>query len=364
MIKSVIISGGGTGGHIFPAIAIADELKRRHPELEIEFVGAADRMEMQRVPAAGYPITGLWISGIVRTKPWKNALFPFKLISSLWKSWKLLKKRRPVVAIGTGGFASGPLLYMASRMGIPTVIQEQNSFPGITNKILAGRVKLVCVAFEGLEKYFPKEKIKLTGNPIRQDILNSNLNKNQARETFGLDPDKITILVTGGSLGAKSINESVKLWVNTHFDSDKHQIIWQTGSAHAEYYVSNFGEKKGIWISAFIDDMAAAYKAADIVIARAGAGTLSELCALGKASVLIPSPWVAEDHQRKNAESLREKNAAIVVDERAIERFPEELQNLLENTQLRESIEQNALNIGKPKATEEIVSHIEKLLQL
>ncbi len=360
--KTVIISGGGTGGHIFPAIAIADALKERHPDLHIEFVGASDRMEMQRVPKAGYPITGLWISGIQRSQPWKNILFPFKLISSLWKSYQIIRKHKPLIAIGTGGFASGPLLYAAARNGVPTVIQEQNSYPGITNKILGKYAHKICVAFEGMERWFPKNRIVVTGNPIRENLLSANVDQSTARKNFKLKPELLTIFVTGGSLGAKSINQSTAQWVRETFDETKHQLIWQTGSTHAKDYLPEFEKKSGIWISAFVDDMSSAYRAADIVVARAGASTLSEICALGKTAILIPSPYVAEDHQRKNAESLKENGAAEVVDEKNLTEFPSILNELITNVNKRELIAENALRLGKPQATLHIVEQIEALL--
>ena len=360
MAKNVILSGGGTGGHIFPAIAIADALKEARPDTAISFVGASDRMEMQRVPAAGYPITGLWISGIQRKLTLKNLMFPFKLISSLWKSHRIIKKNKPAVVIGTGGFASGPLLYAASRAGIPIVIQEQNSFPGITNKILAKRAAVICVAFEGLERWFPKDRIVLTGNPIRSSLLNNQPAKTEACQSFGLDPERPVILVTGGSLGAASINKATKQWVETFGNSA--QLIWQTGKVYADSYVPTYSGRDGIWINAFIDDMDKAYAAADLVVARAGASTLSELCALGKASVLIHSPWVAEDHQRKNADSLKINDAAAVVDENEIDTFPRVVNDLIGDADKRQRIAAKAKAMGKPNATQDILHEVLKLI--
>lgn len=356
MSTHVIISGGGTGGHIFPAIAIADELKKHRPDLDVSFVGASDRMEMQRVPAAGYPITGLWISGIQRRLTLKNALFPLKLISSLWRAHRIVRKKKPVVVIGTGGFASGPLLYAASRLGIPTVIQEQNSYPGITNKLLSKRASIICVAFEGLERWFPKEKIVLTGNPIRADLLSSVTSKHDARLRFNLDPNKPVLLVTGGSLGAASINRATQDWLQHHCNDV--QLIWQTGKQNAAAYANEFRDMPNVWVDAFIDDMNSAYVAADVVVARAGASTLSELCALGKASVLIPSPWVAEDHQRKNAESLAKNQAAVVVDETQLDQFSEKVNALFANENTRNMLAKHAKLLGKPNATAVIVEHI------
>lgn len=360
MAKNVILSGGGTGGHIFPAIAIADALKEARPDMAISFVGAADRMEMQRVPAAGYPITGLWISGIQRKLTLKNLMFPFKLISSLWTSYRIIKKNKPAVVIGTGGFASGPLLYAASRAGIPIVIQEQNSFPGITNKILAKRASVICVAFEGLERWFPKDRIVITGNPIRLSLLNHQPSKAEAVKSFGLNPDRPVILVTGGSLGAASINKATKQWVDAFGDSA--QLIWQTGKTYADTYVPSYSGRDGIWINAFIDDMDKAYAAADLVVARAGASTLSELCVLGKASILIPSPWVAEDHQRKNADSLKVNDAAEVVDENNIDAFPQVINDLIGDADKRQRISANAKAMGKPNATQDILQEVLKII--
>ncbi len=353
---NVIISGGGTGGHIFPAIAIADALKAERPEISISFVGASNRMEMQRVPAAGYPITGLWISGIQRRLTAKNLLFPIKLISSLWKAHRIVRKKKPVVVIGTGGFASGPLLYAASRLGIPTVIQEQNSFPGITNKLLSKRASLICVAFEGLERWFPKDKIVLTGNPIRSDLLSNDVSREEACRQFGLDAIKPVLFVTGGSLGAASINRATRDWLgNNNMDV---QLIWQTGAQHAEEYVAAHQGQSGIWVNAFVDDMNAAYTAADVVVARAGASTLSELCALGKASILVPSPWVAEDHQRKNAARMVDRGAAVLVDETQIDDFTREVNTLFADAEKRRSLARHAKTMGKPNATKTIVEHL------
>ncbi|MCC5918790.1 MAG: undecaprenyldiphospho-muramoylpentapeptide beta-N-acetylglucosaminyltransferase [Cryomorphaceae bacterium] len=359
---NILISGGGTGGHIFPAISIADELKARYKDAKITFVGSSDRMEMQRVPAAGYPIIGLWISGIQRKLSVRNVLFPLKVISSLIKSFWIISKYKPAIVIGTGGFASGPLLYVASLRGVPTVIQEQNSFPGITNKLLSKRAKIICVAYEGMDRWFPADKIIHTGNPIRQNLLTNDISTEMARESYGLHPQRTTILVTGGSLGAAAINTSIDLWIQNHFNSEHVQVIWQCGKLYAEKYLPKYANREGIWINPFIDDMSMAYRAADVVIARAGAGTLSELCATGKTAMLIPSPWVAEDHQRKNADSLAQKDAAVVLDEKEIQAFPDTLGALLSDPERRKTLAENAKKLAKPEATREIVNHIESLL--
>ncbi|HET6993259.1 MAG TPA: undecaprenyldiphospho-muramoylpentapeptide beta-N-acetylglucosaminyltransferase, partial [Bacteroidia bacterium] len=297
-----IISGGGTGGHIFPAIAIANALKSKLPDSEFLFVGAEGRMEMEKVPAAGFKIEALWISGLQRKLTLSNLSFPFKVISSLSRAKKILKKFRPDAVIGTGGYASGPMLRVASKSGIPTLIQEQNSFPGITNKIFAKKVNRICVAYDGMEKYFPKEKIVFTGNPVRQDILNLEGKRPRGQEMFGLDPTKMTLLVVGGSLGAKAINESMESGLQKFVEKNI-QVIWQTGKPFypkAEAAVKPFNGK-GIVATEFISKMDYAYAASDVVISRAGAGAISELCLVRKPCILVPLPTAAEDHQTKNA---------------------------------------------------------------
>jgi len=310
----IIISGGGTGGHIFPAIAIANAFKILRPNTEFLFVGAEGRMEMEKVPAAGYKIEGLWISGLQRKLTLSNLFFPFKVLSSLLKAKKIIKNFKPDIAIGTGGFASGPTLQVASGRGIPTLIQEQNSYPGITNRILSKKVNKICVAYTGMEKYFPKEKIILTGNPVRQDILEIDGKREIALTHFGLNSGKKTILVIGGSLGARAINESIQNCIET-FQKSNIQLIWQTGKSfypQAQQSVATYSDK-GIKAFDFISTMNLAYAAADIVISRAGASSISELCLVQKPSILIPSPNVAEDHQTKNAMALVNINAAIFI---------------------------------------------------
>lgn len=309
-----IVSGGGTGGHIFPAVAIANALKAKLPDAEFLFVGAEGKMEMEKVPAAGYKIEGLWISGLQRKLTLSNLSFPFKVISSLRKAKRILKKFKPDAVIGTGGYASGPMLRVASKNGIPTLIQEANSFPGITNKILAARVNRICVAYDGMEKYFPKEKIVFTGNPVRQDIQNLEGKRPRGLEMFGLDPNKITLLVVGGSLGAKAINESMEAGLAKFVEKDI-QVIWQTGKpffSRAEAAAAPF-KGKGVVATEFITKMDYGYAAADIVVSRAGAGAVSELCLVHKPCILVPLPTAAEDHQTKNAMSLVNHQAAILV---------------------------------------------------
>ncbi|HLG04440.1 MAG TPA: undecaprenyldiphospho-muramoylpentapeptide beta-N-acetylglucosaminyltransferase [Bacteroidia bacterium] len=307
-----IISGGGTGGHIFPAIAIANALKNKLPDAQFLFVGARGRMEMQKVPLAGYRIEGLWISGLQRRLTLKNLAFPLKVISSLLKAKRILKSFLPDAVIGTGGYASGPMLRVAARAGVPTLIQEQNSFPGITNKILARHVDKICVAYDGMERFFPKEKIIFTGNPVRQDILNLEGKRARGMELFGLNGSKKTLLIIGGSLGAKTINESILEGFRKIVEKDI-QIIWQTGKAFFEQAKQAAEGIKGVFVADFITRMDYAYAAADLVVSRAGASTVSELCIVHKPCILIPSPNVAEDHQTKNALALINHQAAVLV---------------------------------------------------
>lgn len=310
----IIISGGGTGGHIFPAVSIANAIKEQHPDAEILFVGAEGRMEMQRVPAAGYKIIGLPIAGFNRKNLLKNFSVLIKIIRSQLKARKIIKDFQPHAAVGVGGYASGPTLKMAGMMGIPTLIQEQNSYAGVTNKLLAKKAYKICVAYEGMERFFDKEKIILTGNPVRQGLLKS-INKEEAIRSFGLDPQKKTILIVGGSLGARTINNCVMKGLDKIKHSDV-QFIWQTGKFYideARKTVKQAGELPMLYTTDFISDMATAYSAADLVISRAGAGSISEFCLLQKPVILVPSPNVAEDHQTKNALALVNKEAALYV---------------------------------------------------
>lgn len=311
----IIISGGGTGGHIFPAVAIANALKAKRPDTEILFVGALGRMEMQRVPAAGYNIKGLPICGFNR----KNLLKNFAVLFKLWKSQRMAKKIikdfKPVVAVGVGGYASGPTLNQCASMGIPCLIQEQNSYAGVTNKLLAKKASKICVAYEGMERFFPKDKIVLTGNPVRQQLLDTQLTKAEALRTFGLEPSKKTILIVGGSLGARTINDSVMAHLDELQNSGV-QVIWQTGKNYFENIKQQLAEKSpmpALKPTDFIADMGAAYRAADLVISRAGASSISEFCLIGKPVILVPSPNVAEDHQTKNAMALVNRQAAQFV---------------------------------------------------
>lgn len=360
----VIISGGGTGGHIFPAIAIANALKLAYNNVEILFVGAEGRMEMEKVPAAGYKIEGLWISGLQRKLTLANLSFPFKLISSLLKAKKILKSFKPDVVIGTGGYASGPMLRVAANAGVPTLIQEQNSYPGITNKLLANKVSKICVAYEGMERFFPKGKIILTGNPVRQDILGLEGKRERGLEFFGLDPNKKTLLVIGGSLGARTINESIEAMLDKLAENEI-QLVWQTGKTYfpqAQEAVKKY-EGKGIRAFDFITKMDYAYAVADAVVSRAGASSISELCLVKKASILVPSPNVAEDHQTKNAMALVTYNAAILVkDAEAREKLADEVIPLMKDDSRRHKLEENIAGLAFHDSAAVIASEVLSLV--
>ena len=312
----VIVSGGGTGGHIFPAISIANAVKAQHPDAEILFVGAQGRMEMQRVPDAGYKIIGLPIQGFSRKNPFKNIVVLYKIWKSQRLAKKIIKEFEPDVAVGVGGYASGPLLNQAAKMGVPTLIQEQNSYAGVTNKLLAKKAKRICVAYEGMERFFPKDKIIMTGNPVRQNLVDIKLSKEEAAKAMGLDPDKKTILVIGGSLGARTVNESILQHVEDIRKATDVQVYWQHGKFYSEEIkaaLAKIDKVDNLIASEFIKEMDKAYAAADLVISRAGASSISEICLLHKPSILVPSPNVAEDHQTKNAMALSNKAAAILV---------------------------------------------------
>ncbi len=356
-----IVSGGGTGGHIYPAIAIANELKLRFPDAEFLFVGAQDKMEMQKVPQAGYEIEGLWIAGIQRKLTLQNAMFPLKLISSLWKSKKILRRFKPDAVIGTGGFASGPLLQMANSMNIPTVIQEQNSYPGITNKMLSKKANAICVAYENLERFFPKDKIILTGNPVRQDLLNVETKRNEGIQYFKLDSNKKTLLVLGGSLGARRINQLIEKELDFLLNNGI-QILWQCGKLYFEDY-KKYNDKENVQVVAFIDRMDLIYAAADFVISRAGASSVSELCLVGKPTIFIPSPNVSEDHQTKNAKAIVDKKGAILLKESELEsEFEHTFSDLISNQKFQIELSQNIKSLAKPNATKDIVEQIIKLV--
>ncbi|MFD1016389.1 undecaprenyldiphospho-muramoylpentapeptide beta-N-acetylglucosaminyltransferase [Winogradskyella rapida] len=356
-----ILSGGGTGGHIYPAVAIADELKLRYPDAEFLFVGASDRMEMDKVPQAGYKIEGLWISGIQRKLTLKNLAFPFKLMSSLWRSRKIIKSFKPDAVVGTGGFASGPLLQVATSNGIPSLIQEQNSFPGITNKLLSKKVNTICVAYDGLERFFPKAKIKLTGNPIRKDLLQVKDKRAEGQMAFKLNKEQQTLLVLGGSLGARRINQLIEANID-FFEAQNIQVIWQCGKLYYEQY-SKYDTHKNVQVHAFLNQMDLAYAASDIIISRAGAISVSELCIVGKPVVFIPSPNVAEDHQTKNAKSIADKEAAILIREKDLEAdFQKEFSALITDKTKREELSKNIEALALVNATRDIVDEVEKML--
>ncbi len=356
-----ILSGGGTGGHIYPAIAIANELKRRFPDADLLFVGAKDKMEMQKVPQAGFEIKGLWISGLQRKLTLANIMFPVKLMSSLLKARTIIASFKPDVVIGTGGFASGPLLQMANSAGIPTLIQEQNSYPGITNKLLGKKASKICVAYQNLERFFPASKIVVTGNPVRRDLNDIGSKRNEAQALFNLDPNKKTLLVLGGSLGARRVNQLIaKELVN--FSAHGVQVIWQCGKLYYEEYKSY--SESTIQVHAFIDRMDLLYAAADFVISRAGASSVSELCIVGKPVIFIPSPNVAEDHQTKNAQAVVDQNGAILLRESELDtQFEQTFSNLLNDQDLQNELSKNIKSMARPNATDQIVDEIEKLLK-
>jgi len=358
----IILSGGGTGGHIYPAIAIANEIKQRYPDAEFLFVGAKDRMEMDKVPQAGYQIEGLWISGIQRKFTIKNLSFPFKLISSLFKARKIIKRFKPNVVIGTGGFASGPLLQVATSKGIPSLIQEQNSFPGITNKLLSKKASKICVAYDGLERFFPKSKIIKTGNPVRQGLLDIDSKRVEAKKVFALEKDKKTLFVLGGSLGARRINELIEKELDFILSLNI-QVIWQCGKLYYDKY-KIYNNTKHVQVHEFINNMDFAYAASDIIISRAGASSVSELCIVGKPVIFIPSPNVAEDHQTKNAMAIVNENAALLIKEADLEvDFENKFSQLILSVEKQNELSENIKKLALVNATKQIVDEIEKLLK-
>lgn len=360
----VIISGGGTGGHIFPAVAIANELKNKFGEqVEILFIGALGKMEMEKVPNAGYKIIGLPIAGFHRNWKSENLLLPLKVINSLWKGFRIIHTFKPDIVIGVGGFASGPVLFISSLLGKPTLIQEQNSYAGVTNKILSKFTNKICVAYHGMEKFFPKSKIIITGNPVRKDLTNHTVKRKEALEFFGLHQDKQTVLVIGGSLGSRTINESIKLHLNEIKHSDI-QMIWQTGKSYFNTAkLAAYDYKERIKVFEFVNRMDYAYAAADVVISRAGATSISELCVVKKPVILVPSPNVAEDHQTKNAMALVNQHAALLVqDAEARNKLVPLTIDLINNEDKKESLEESIGRLGVPDADEKIVSEVMKLV--
>ena len=361
----LIISGGGTGGHIFPAIAIANAFKARHPDAHILFVGAKGRMEMSRVPEAGYEIIGLWISGLQRKLTLSNLLFPIKLFVSYLRAAVIVKRFKPHAVVGTGGYASGPMMIAATRFRIPALIQEQNSFAGLANKQVADKVSKVCVAYEGMEKYFPASKIVITGNPVRKDILTVREKREKGKTHFGFEQSRKTLLIIGGSLGARTINESILAGVDKLVDAGV-LVIWQTGKVYFEVVNAQLGryDKRKLRVFDFLKEMDMAYAAADVVISRSGALAVSELCIAHKPCILVPSPNVAEDHQTKNAMALVEKDAAVMVpDKDARTRLVDEALKLLFDENRARKLSENIGLMARPLATEDIVNEIEKLIK-
>ena len=365
--KHYLVSGGGTGGHIFPALSIANEIRRRYPEAEILFVGAEGRMEMERVPAAGYEIKGLPVCGFDRKHLLRNVKVLFKLWKSIRLAKKILKDFKPDIAIGVGGYASGPMLKAAQKKGIPTLLQEQNSYAGVTNKLLAKNAKCICVAYEGMERFFPEDKIVLTGNPVRRNLLECNATQEEARKAMGIDPEKATILIIGGSLGARTVNESIiggleKLGAA----ADDVQVVWQTGKFYDQQCKEALAKSgvKNVIQMPFISNMDMAYRAADLVISRAGASSISELQLLGKPSILVPSPNVAEDHQTKNAMALVEKDAALMVkDVEAKDNVIKLALTTVGDAAKLESLATNVKKLGLPHSADIIADEVLKLAE-
>lgn len=365
-MKRIIVSGGGTGGHIFPALSIANALKRLDPEVEILFVGARGKMEMEKVPEAGYPIEGLPVRGLQRRLTFQNVKVLFNLWRSLRKAKKIVKRFKPDVVVGVGGYASGPVGRVASRAGIPLVLQEQNSYAGVTNKLLGKKAKKVCVAYEGMERFFDAAKLVFTGNPVRKDLLLTAEKRQEGWVYYGLDPDKLTILVTGGSLGAGSLNQMIQRNKEVIGKWKEVQVLWQCGSYYYEKLKRDLeGRLPGnIHLTAFLKRMDLAYACADIVVARAGAGTISELCLLKKAAVLIPSPNVAEDHQTQNAMALANKEAAVLLkDSEAAEKFVPVLSELIQDNSRRNFLSENIGRLAIPDSDEKIAREILALIR-
>ena len=360
----VIISGGGTGGHIFPAVSIADAIRALRPDAKILFVGALGRMEMQRVPAAGYEIKGLPICGFDRRNLLRNIKVLYKIIKSQRMAKQIIRDFKPMVAVGVGGYASGPTLNQAAAMGIPCLIQEQNSYAGVTNKLLARKAKRICVAYDDMERFFPAEKIIKTGNPVRQTLLDNKITKEEARKTMGLDPSRKTILLVGGSLGARTVNESVMAHLDTIRNSDI-QFIWQTGKYYSDEIARRLSQEEAcpnLTVTDFISDMAVAYSAADLVVSRAGASSISEFCLIGKPVILVPSPNVAEDHQTKNAMALVNRQAAICIkDAEATDKLIETAITTVNNPDTLASLSENILKLALPNSADIIAKEVIKL---
>ncbi len=371
----VIVSGGGTGGHIFPAISIANAIRQLRPEAKILFVGAEGRMEMQRVPDAGYEIIGLPVAGFDRKRLWRNVSVLIKLIRSQWKARKIIKKFKPQVAVGVGGYASGPTLKMAATMGIPTLIQEQNSYAGVTNKLLAKQAKKICVAYEGMDRFFPQEKIILTGNPVRQTLVTEQVSREDAAKHFGLDPNRKTVLIIGGSLGARTLNETMIANLNMIQAHPEVQFIWQVGKIYIDQVKealraysgelvcnSHIATMPNLYVNDFIKHMEYAYGIADLVVSRAGAGSISEFCLLGKPVILVPSPNVAEDHQTQNALALVRRDAALYVkDVEAKEQLVELAIETVKDNDKLQALNRNILEMALPDSAEIIAKEVLRL---
>lgn len=359
---NILISGGGTGGHIFPALAVANELRRQWPDAKFLYVGAIGRMEMERVPAAGYEIVGLPVQGFDRKRLWRNIAIAWKLHKAMSMARRIVKEFRPDVAIGTGGYASGPVLKAAQKAGIPTVIVEPNSYAGVTNKLLAAKCSAVCCAYPDMERFFDANKICLTGNPIRADLINPDLSMPTARQRLDFDAVRPLLLVVGGSLGARTINQAIAAALPTLVDAGV-QVLWQTGKYYIEEYQHLQEKYKGVKITAFITDMGAAYKAADLIVSRAGAGSIAEIEILGKASILVPSPNVAEDHQRKNAEALAKRGAAsMLLDADANAQLGSEILRLLKRPDICNEMAAKAREMALPDAAAKIAAKVVNLI--
>ena len=363
-VSRVLISGGGTGGHIFPALSIANAVKRRYPDADILFVGALGRMEMERVPAAGYPIEGLLVAGFDRKRLWRNFGVLFKLWKSLRKARRIVRDFKPDIAIGVGGYASGPVLKQAQKQGVPTLLQEQNSYAGVTNKILAKKAKAICVAYDGMERFFPADVIVKTGNPVRSDLEECTLTQAEAKKKLGFDEDKPLVMAVGGSLGARTVNEAIAASLPLLADKDV-SLLWQTGRYGEKEFQAKAKDYANVKATTFISDMATAYRAADLVVSRAGAGTISELQNLAKACILIPSPKVAEDQQRHNAEALSTRGGAVMIlDADAVAALPARLAGLIDNPEKRAALSAEISKMALKNADSKIVDKITEILKI
>lgn len=359
----VLVSGGGTGGHIFPALSIANEVRRRYPEAEILFVGAEGRMEMERVPAAGYRIIGLPVAGFDRRRLWRNFKVLVKLYRSMRIAKRVLREFNPDIAVGVGGYASGPMLKQAQKAGVPTLLQEQNSYAGVTNKMLARKAKAICTAYDGMERFFPANVIIKTGNPIRADILNCKLSHDEAKQQLGFDASRPVVLVVGGSLGARTINNAIAAAIPT-MESNGIQVLWQTGKNYAEQCAEAADGHKDIHATAFISDMATAYRAADLVVSRAGAGTISELQLVGASAILVPSPNVAENHQYHNAKAVADAGGAVLIEDKdAVNDLPGVVAEIVNDPQRRADMAECISKMAMPNAAGLIVDRMEELLK-